>query len=116
MATQTESTKFVLEGDQEYKEKLESINQQYGKLYQQLTKLKTETENTANAKDILKKKVELLEKAQSNQNEKVKLLNEQIQKAEEIPQIKEVFIHRALGVRLDGLVIAEKVRQYLRRL
>ena len=47
MATQTESTKFVLEGDQEYKEKLESINQQYGKLYQQLTKLKTETENTA---------------------------------------------------------------------
>ena len=97
MATQTESTKFVLEGDQEYKEKLESINQQYGKLYQQLTKLKTETENTANAKDILKKKVELLEKAQSNQNEKVKLLNEQIQKAEEIQKNYSSQVENAKG-------------------
>ena len=105
MATQTESTKFVLEGDQEYKEKLESINQQYGKLYQQLTKLKTETENTANAKDILKKKVELLEKAQSNQNEKVKLLNEQIQKAEEIPQIEKILIDRSAGVTLDRFMV-----------
>ena len=29
MATQTESTKFVLEGDKEYKEKLESTSLQY---------------------------------------------------------------------------------------
>ena len=36
--------------------------------------------------------------------------------AEEIAQIKVVLIHSALRVRFDGLVIAKKVRQYLRRL
>ena len=35
---------------------------------------------------------------------------------EEIAQIKIVFVHGALRVRFDGLVIAEKVRQYPRRL
>ena len=58
---------------------------------------------------FLRKKVELLEKAQSNQNEKVKLLNEQIQKAEEIPQIQKVFVHGFWGVALDGLMIDQKI-------
>lgn len=90
MATQTESTKFVLEGDQEYKEKLESINQQYGKLYQQLTKLKTETEKYLQMPRIfLRKKWNYLKKLKVIRTEKVKLLKRQIQKAEETKKLFE---------------------------
>ena len=74
MATQIESTKLVLEGDKEYKEKLESIGLQYSKLYSELEKLETETKNAANAKDILKKKVDLLKEAQGNRKKFKKII------------------------------------------
>ena len=35
--------------------------------------------------------------------------------AEEIPHIQVVFVHRPLGVRFDGLVVAEEIQQQLRR-
>ena len=37
-----------------------------------------------------------------------------LQKTEKIPHIQVVFIHRALRMRLDGLMVAEKVQQQLR--
>lgn len=35
--------------------------------------------------------------------------------AEEIPQVQEVFVDRALGMRFDSLVVREKIPQNLRR-
>ena len=35
--------------------------------------------------------------------------------AEEIPHIQVVFVHRSLGVRFDGLMITEKIKQQLWR-
>ena len=39
-----------------------------------------------------------------------------LQITEKIPQIQIVFVHRALGVRLDGLVVAEEIQQQLGRI
>ena len=35
--------------------------------------------------------------------------------AEEIPHIQVVFVHRSLGMGLDGFMIAEEIKQQLRR-
>ena len=39
-----------------------------------------------------------------------------LQIPEEIPHVQIVFIHRALGVRLDGLVVTEEIQQQLGRI
>lgn len=81
MATRTINTRINIDGEKEYRAKLQTINSQYALLKSELAKLKSESEGAANSEENLQKKVDLLTRAKQNLTEKLSLYNARLNSA-----------------------------------
>ncbi|WP_434310480.1 phage tail tape measure protein [Hominifimenecus sp. rT4P-3] len=82
MATETISTRIILEGEAEYRRKLKDINAQYSLLKSELKEFKNESAGSANALATLEKAVEILCRSQESLKEKLEASNAGLQNAQ----------------------------------